>query len=51
MLLAHIYGDALKAEGFPVRSLPGPGGRELVDPALLSGLIQLVPEYAGFVPA
>jgi osmoprotectant transport system substrate-binding protein len=47
VLLAHIYGDALKAEGFPVRVLPGLGSRELVDPALLSGLIQLVPEYAG----
>jgi osmoprotectant transport system substrate-binding protein len=47
VLLAHIYGDALKAMGFPVRVLPGLGSRELVDPALLSGLIQLVPEYAG----
>ena len=47
VLLAHVYGDALKAEGFPVRVLPGLGSRELVDPALLSGLIQLVPEYAG----
>jgi osmoprotectant transport system substrate-binding protein len=47
VLLAHIYGDVLKAEGFPVRVLPGLGSRELVDPALLSGLIQLVPEYAG----
>jgi osmoprotectant transport system substrate-binding protein len=47
VLLAHIYGDALKVKGFPVRVLPGLGSRELVDPALLSGLIQLVPEYAG----
>jgi osmoprotectant transport system substrate-binding protein len=47
VLLAYIYGDALKAMGFPVRILPGLGSRELVDPALLSGLIQLVPEYAG----
>ena len=47
VLLAQIYGDALKAKGFPVRVLPGLGSRELVDPALLSGLIQLVPEYAG----
>jgi osmoprotectant transport system substrate-binding protein len=47
VLLAHVYGDALKAKGFPVRVLPGLGSRELVDPALLSGLIQLVPEYAG----
>ena len=47
VLLAHIYGDALKAKGFPVRVLPDLGSRELVDPALMSGLIQLVPEYAG----
>ena len=47
VLLAHLYGDALKAKGFPVRVLPDLGSRELVDPALMSGLIQLVPEYAG----
>jgi osmoprotectant transport system substrate-binding protein len=47
VLLADIYGDALKAKGFPVRILPDLGSRELVDPALMSGLIQLVPEYAG----
>ena len=47
VLLADIYGDALKAKGFPVRILPNLGSRELVDPALMSGLIQVVPEYAG----
>jgi osmoprotectant transport system substrate-binding protein len=47
VLLADIYGDALKAKGFPVRVLPDLGSRELVDPALMNGLIQLVPEYAG----
>jgi osmoprotectant transport system substrate-binding protein len=47
VLLASIYGDALRAQGFPVRILPDLGSRELVDPALMSGLIQLVPEYAG----
>jgi len=47
VLLANIYADALKAKGFPVRILPDLGSRELVDPALMSGLIQLVPEYAG----
>jgi osmoprotectant transport system substrate-binding protein len=46
-LLAEIYGDALAAHGFPVRIMPNLGSRELVDPALMSGLIQLVPEYAG----
>lgn len=46
-LLAEVYGQALTAHGFPVRTLPDLGSRELVDPALMSGLIQLVPEYAG----
>ena len=47
VLLADIYGGGLAAHGFPVRILPGLGTRELVDPALMSGLIQVVPEYAG----
>ena len=33
MVLADIYGDALKAKGFPIRILPNLGSRELVDPA------------------
>jgi osmoprotectant transport system substrate-binding protein len=47
VLLADIYGGALAARGFPVRIQPDLGSRELVDPALMSGLIDLVPEYAG----
>jgi len=47
VLLAHIYAGALAAKGFPVRVQPDLGTRELVDPALMSGLIQLVPEYTG----
>jgi osmoprotectant transport system substrate-binding protein len=47
VLLAEIYGQALAAAGFPVRILPGLGPREVVDPALMEGLLQLVPEYAG----
>ena len=47
VLLAHIYADALAAKGFPARVLPDLGTRELVDPALMNGLIQIVPEYAG----
>lgn len=46
-LLAEIYGQALAAHGFRIRIMPGLGNRELVDPALMSGLIQVVPEYAG----
>jgi osmoprotectant transport system substrate-binding protein len=47
VLLGYIYADALAAKGFPVRVLPDLGTRELVDPALMEGLIQLVPEYSG----
>jgi len=47
VLLAQIYGQALAANNFPVRILPNLGPRELVDPALMNGLLQLVPEYAG----
>ena len=39
VLLAHIYAGALAAKGFPVRVLPDLGTRELVDPALMNGLI------------
>jgi osmoprotectant transport system substrate-binding protein len=47
VLLADLYAEALAAKGFPVRVLPDLGPRELVDPALMSGLIQVVPEYSG----
>jgi osmoprotectant transport system substrate-binding protein len=47
VLLAEIYGQALAAAGFPVRILPNLGPREVVDPALMDGLLQVVPEYAG----
>jgi osmoprotectant transport system substrate-binding protein len=47
ILLAYFYADALAAKGFPVRVMPDLGTRELVDPALMNGLIQLVPEYSG----
>jgi osmoprotectant transport system substrate-binding protein len=47
VLLAEIYGQALAAGKFPVRILANLGPREVVDPALMSGLVQLVPEYAG----
>ena len=47
VLLAEIYGQALAAARLPVRILPNLGSRELVDPALVDGLLQLVPEYAG----
>ena len=47
VLLAEIYGQALAAVKFPVRVLPNLGPREVVDTALMDGLLQVVPEYAG----
>src|SRR5262245_40779147 len=47
ILLAYLYADVLAGQGYPVRVLPDLGTRELVDPALMAGLIQLVPEYTG----
>jgi osmoprotectant transport system substrate-binding protein len=46
-LLAYLYAGALSARGYPVRVLPELGSRELVDPAIMTGLIQMVPEYSG----
>ena len=46
-LLAELYAQALEAEGLPVRRLGRIGSREVVQPALEQGLIDLVPEYAG----
>lgn len=46
-LLAYLYAGALSARGYRASVLPDLGTRELVDPALMTGLIQLVPEYAG----
>jgi osmoprotectant transport system substrate-binding protein len=46
-LLAEIYAQAIEAAGIPVRRELGLGPRELVQPALLSGLVDVVPEYLG----
>src|SRR4051812_6585367 len=46
-LLAEIYSQALEASGFPVERHFLLGPRELVVPALVSGLVDVVPEYAG----
>lgn len=47
VLLAYLYAGALSAKGYLASVLPDLGTRELVDPALMTGLIQLVPDYAG----
>lgn len=46
-LLAEIYAQALEDEGVVVRRELGLGQRELVLPAMRSGFVDIVPEYAG----
>ncbi|MCU4183072.1 ABC transporter substrate-binding protein [Acidiferrimicrobium sp. IK] len=46
-VLAYVYADALKADGFSVNVKPSLGQREVVEPALDSGQISMVPEYLG----
>ena len=45
--LAELYAQALEGRGFRVQREPALGPRELVEPALERGLVELVPEYAG----
>lgn len=46
-LVAEIYAQALAAAGVPVRRELDVGPRELAQPALFEGLIDVIPEYAG----
>jgi osmoprotectant transport system substrate-binding protein len=46
-LLAAIYGLALEHAGIPVRLELDLGPRELVQPALEQGLVDVIPEYLG----
>jgi osmoprotectant transport system substrate-binding protein len=46
-VLAQIYGQALRAAGYRVEVLPSTGPRELMEPSLGRGLVQLIPEYQG----
>src|SRR5215472_5911095 len=46
-LLTAIYGLAIRHAGIPVRFQLGLGPRELVQPALEQGLVDMVPEYLG----
>jgi osmoprotectant transport system substrate-binding protein len=47
LLLAEIYAQAIEGAGMRVEREPSLGPRELVMPALLQGLVEFVPEYAG----
>lgn len=47
VLLAQMYAGALRANGFRVRVVPQLGSREVVDPAVVQGAVDVVPEYIG----
>ncbi|HSK95398.1 MAG TPA: ABC transporter substrate-binding protein, partial [Euzebyales bacterium] len=46
-IVAEIYAQALEAAGYPVERSPGVAAREVLEPALEQGLVDLIPEYAG----
>ena len=46
-LLAELYGQALRGRGYPVELVDRLGTREVVEPALEQGKVDLVPEYLG----
>ncbi|HEX6425344.1 MAG TPA: glycine betaine ABC transporter substrate-binding protein, partial [Acidimicrobiales bacterium] len=46
-LVAEIYAQALEGQGIDVRRELDLGPRELVQPALREGLVDVVPEYLG----
>ena len=45
--VGELYAQALEAAGFPVQRAPGLGSREVVEPALEQGALDVVPEYLG----
>jgi osmoprotectant transport system substrate-binding protein len=47
VLLAELYAQALERGGIKVKRALNLGPRELVEPALERGLVELVPEYLG----
>jgi len=47
MLLADIYAGALRAGGFRSSVEAEAGPREIIDPALAGGIVDIVPEYTG----
>jgi osmoprotectant transport system substrate-binding protein len=46
-ILAELYSQALRAKGYPTGPVVQGGPRELIQPALAEGLLDVVPEYAG----
>ena len=48
-LLAEVYSQAMESRGYAVHRAFNLGPREFVAPALASGLVEFVPDYAGTV--
>jgi osmoprotectant transport system substrate-binding protein len=48
-ILGQLYGQALKAKGYPVKFAGSLGSSELADTAIKSGKINLLPEYTGVI--
>jgi osmoprotectant transport system substrate-binding protein len=48
-ILGQLYGQALKAKGYPVKYAGSLGSSELADKAITSGKIDLLPEYTGVI--
>ena len=46
-LLADVYAEALRSAGYPVQRLTNVGSREVMEPAIEQGEIDIVPEYVG----
>jgi osmoprotectant transport system substrate-binding protein len=46
-ILAEIYGQAMRRQGYPVELVPRLGPREIVEPALEQGKVDFVPGYLG----
>ena len=46
-ILAEVYTQALRRKGYPVQVVPRLGPREIVEPALEQGRVDLVPGYLG----
>ncbi|HEX9123507.1 MAG TPA: ABC transporter substrate-binding protein [Actinomycetota bacterium] len=46
-LLARLYAGAIRAAGVRVHLIASAGPREILEPALHRGLVELIPEYAG----
>ncbi len=48
-IIAQIYGQALAANGFTVSYKPNIGARAVYFPALVSGEVDVIPEYSGSI--